>query len=108
VYDGAFKPSGATVLIGTSPLQVLNNDGTSPTSYRVRAMLTTQQYLGWMPGGVSGNPPFVSVVAPVAGTPSTNVMGFAGLATETVVLPQNCFMRADANGAFEVTPGEGL
>ena len=108
MYDGAFKPSGATVLIGTSPLQVLNNDGTSPTSYRIRAMLVTQQYLGWMPGGLSGNPPFVPTTAPVAGTPTPNVMGFAGFSTETVVLPQGCWMRADAIGAFEVTPGEGV
>ena len=95
------------MLVGTSPVQVLNNDGTSSTSYRVRALLTTAQYLGWMPGGASGNPPFVPTTAPAAGLPATNVMGFAGLATETVVLPQNCFMRADAIGAFEVTPGEG-
>ena len=108
MYDGAFTPKGPTVLVGTTVVPVPTNDGTPATSYRVRALLTTQQYLAWSPPRSDGTAPTINLVTPVANVPSVNTMGFAGLATETVVLPQGCYMKADAVGAFEVTPGEGI
>ncbi len=106
MYDGPFRPTGPTVLVGITSVQAPTNDGTGQTSYRVRAMLSTQQYLTWAPFTTVN--PNVPVTAPTAGVPSTNTLGFAGLSTETVVLPMNCWLRADAAAAFEVTPGEGL
>ena len=106
MYDGAFTPKGPTVLVGVNAVLVLNSDGTPPTSYRVRNIISTGQYLSWYPR--TANAPNITVTAPTAQTPAAFTMGFAAGSTETVVLPPNCWLKADAVAAFEVTPGEGV
>ena len=106
MYDGAFTPKGPTVLVGVNAVLAPTSDGTAATSYRVRNILSTAQYLAWYPKTVM--PPAFTVTAPTAATPSTNTMGFAAGSTETVVFPANCWFKADAISAFEVTPGEGV
>ena len=106
-YDGAFTPKGPTVLVGVNPVQAPTTDGTTATSYRIRALLATSQYMAWAAPTVAV--PAIALVAPTAGVPSSpNTIGFLTGTTETLVLPAGCWMRADAPAAFEVTPGEGV
>ena len=106
MYDGAFTPKGPTVLVGVNAVQVPTSDGTAATSYRVRNILSTAQYLTWYPK--TNTPPNITATAPTASTPAPFTMGFAGSSTETVVFPANCWLKADTVAAFEVTPGEGV
>ena len=106
MYDGAFMPKGPTVLVGVNAVQAPNTDGTSPTSCRVRNILSTAQYLTWAPR--TNSVPTITATAPSASTPAVNTMGFAAGSTETVIFPPNCWFKADAAAAFEVTPGEGV
>jgi hypothetical protein len=108
MYDGPFHPTGPTVLVGTTAVLVATSDGGMPTSYRVNNILSTRQYLSWVPQATTSAPPAITVLAPSANIPSANTMGFAGLSVETVVLPPNCWVKADALAAFEITAGEGL
>lgn len=108
--NGAFSPSGPTVLVGTSEVQVSGKDNAYPTTYRVRNLLTTTQYLSWAPAApLGGSAPSITVTVPTAGNPSTNTIGMGGGGVEVFgTLPPNCYFKANAAGAFEVTPGEGL
>lgn len=105
-YDGAFQPIGATVLVGVSPVKAPANDGSETQSYRISSLSTSRQYLTWHPE--TTQQPTLSIAVPANGVPSPNTIGMAAGATETFVLPNNCWFRADAAGAFEVTPGQGL
>ena len=107
--NGAFVPFGQTYLVGTSSVQVLSQGNQGATSYRIKAMLTTPQYLRWAPPDPTGTAITVgSVTAPTAGSPSTNTIGFLAGSIEIMSFPANAWFKADAVGAFEITPGEGL
>lgn len=109
-YDSPFSPMGPTVLVGTSSVQVktTNNEGNS--SYRVRNILATQQYFRWaapLPGDTAVTVP--AIVLPSAGVVAHKTLGMLPYSVETFGgLPSNAWFLADAAGAFEVTPGEGL
>lgn len=109
-YDSPFSPMGPTSLIGTSSSQVktTNNEGNS--SYRIRNILPTQQYIKWaapLPNDTAVTVP--AIVVPAAGVPSTRTLGMLPYSVETFGgLPSNAWFLADAVGAFEVTPGEGI
>ncbi len=109
--NGAFTPFGATVLVGTSEVQVSSGPrNTGPTAYRIRNVSSTAQYISWAPAApLGGAAPSISVAAPTAGVPSANTLGLLANSVEVVGgLPPNAYFKADAAGAFEVTPGEGL
>jgi len=106
--NSAFAPFGPTYLVGTSAVQVLSTNNNGSTSYRVRALLTTTQYLSWAPAGVANATPTITVTAPGA-SPSAYTLGItAGTVEVFGNLPPNGFFKADAAAAFEITPGEGL
>lgn len=107
--NGAFVPMGQTYLVGTSSVQVKSQGNQTPTAYRIKAVLSTPQYLRWAPPDPTGTAITVGAVsAPSAGTPSNETIGFLPGAVEVISLPANAWFKADAVGAFEITPGEGL
>lgn len=109
--DGAFVPFGPTVLVGTSEVQVSSGTrATGPTAYRVRNLSASQQYFSWAPAApLGGAAPSITVTAPSAGVPSANTIGMLPFSVEVFGgLPPNCYFKANAAGAFEITPGEGL
>ena len=106
--NSAFAPFGPTYLIGTTAVQVLSTNNNGSTSYRVRALLTTAQYLSWAPAGVANAAPTITVTAPGA-SPSPYPLGITPGTVEVFGnLPPNGFFKADIAAAFEITPGEGL
>jgi hypothetical protein len=106
VITSAFSPTGPAYLIGTSPVQVTSTNNC--TTYRVRALLTTAQYFTYVaPSGPTT--PSITVTAPTAGVPSTFTVGLLPSTVEVFGgLPPNAWFKADAVGAFEIIPGEGL
>lgn len=107
--NNAFSPFGPTVLVGTSSVQVQSSNNTSPTSYRVRNLLSTQQYLSWTAPQPGDAVQSITVTAPTAGNPSANTLGLLPLSVEVFGgLPANAWFEASAAGAFEITPGEGV
>lgn len=109
--NGAFVPFGPTVLVGTSEVQVSSGmRNTGPTAYRVRNLSTSAQYFSWAPAApLGGAAPSITVTIPTAGNPSANTLGMAAGNVEVFGgLPANAFFKANAAGAFEITPGEGL
>jgi hypothetical protein len=111
VNNGAFTPFGATVLVGLTEVQVGSGPrATGPTAYRIRNVSASAQYISWAPAApLGGAAPSITVTAPTAGVPSNSTLGFLPNSVEVVGgLPANAFFKADAAGAFEVTPGEGL
>ena len=108
-YNSPFSPFGPTYLVGTSSVQVQSSNGNQPTSYRVKNMLGTTQYFSWLPPQPNNATQNVTVTAPTAGNPSANTIGMLPYSVEIFGgLPGNAWFEADAAGAFEITPGEGL
>ena len=108
MQNNAFTPFGPTYLIGTAaPVQVITNNGLSPTSYRIRNTSASANYIAWYPPLASGNAPIFGAVQPTAGVPSQNTIGMLGASIEVFELPGNCWFIGNASG-FEVTPGEGF
>jgi hypothetical protein len=106
--NSAFAPFGPTYLVGTSAVQVLSTNNNGSTSYRVRSLLATTQYLSWAPAGVANATPTITVTAPGA-LPSAYTLGITPGTVEVFGnLPPNGFFKADIAAAFEITPGEGL
>ena len=106
--NSAFAPFGPTYLVGTSAVQVLSTNNNGSTSYRVRSLLATTQYLSWAPAGVANAAPTITVTAPGA-SPSAYTLGITPGTVEVFGnLPPNGFFKADIAAAFEITPGEGL
>lgn len=105
-WDAPFAPKGPTYLVGTQPVQVLVTDGSLTVSYRISSLSTSRQYITWLP--FTAAQPTIPIATPTAVAPQANTIGMAAGATETFNLPANAWFRADAAGAFEVTPGEGL
>ena len=106
--NSAFAPFGPTYLIGTTAVQVLSTNNNGSTSYRVRSLLATTQYLSWAPAGVANAAPTITVTAPGA-SPSAYTLGITPGTVEVFGnLPPNGFFKADIAAAFEITPGEGL
>lgn len=110
-YNSPFTPLGPTVLVGTSSVQVTSNRNIGPTSYRIRNLSSSAaQYIRWaapLPSDTAVTVP--AATAPTAGTPQPQTLGLAPGAVETFGgLPPNAWFIANAVGAFEVTPGEGV
>jgi hypothetical protein len=104
----AFTPQGKTYLVTTSSVQIPTNTNSYAVSYRVKNLLTTNAYLGWLPADPLGASVTVGAPsAPSAGSPG-QVLGFLPNSVEVVQLPPNVWLRASAASAFEVTPGEGM
>lgn len=107
--NSSFAPFGPVYLVGTSAVQVLSKNNANCTSYRVRSLLTTTQYLSWAPPGAPGSTPSITVTAPTAGNPSAFTIGLLPSTVEVFGgMPPNAWFKADAAGAFEIIPGEGL
>lgn len=107
--NSAFAPFGPTYLIGTTAVQVLATNNAGCTSYRVRSLLATTQYLSWAPAGPANAAPTITVTAPGSTTPSAYTLGITPGTVEVFGnLPPNGFFKADIAAAFEITPGEGL
>ena len=105
-----FAPSGPTVLVGTTAVQVPGTTSV-PGCYRVRNLSSSVAYF------TMGNSSSVTAqAAPSAGTPSPNTIGMLPNSVETFGNPFGgvdvnspvaaYFISANA-AAFEVTPGEG-
>jgi hypothetical protein len=109
MYNSPFTPFGPTYLVGTSPVQVASNNNDNPSSYRIRNTSASVQYISWV-YDAPGNPtPTITVAAPTAGSPKKATLGFLPSSVEVIGgIPANAWFQADAAGAFEVTPGEGL
>lgn len=99
--DSTFAVWGPVNLIGTTPVQVLTTNGQSPTSYRVRCLVTG--YLSWSP-----NSGVITPVAPTAGVPSANTVGMTAGTVETFALTPNAFFQSSNAAGFEISPGEGM
>jgi hypothetical protein len=109
MYNSPFTPFGPTYLVGTSPVQVASTNNDNPTSYRVRNTSASAQYLAWYAPSPGNPTPTITVVAPTAGSPKRQTLGFLPNSVEVFGgIPANAWFQADAAGAFEVTPGEGL
>ena len=105
----AFTPKGQTYTVSTTSVQIKTQDNAYAISYRIRNLLSTAAYLKWVPADPLGAAKTVpAIVAPVAGTPSTNTIGMFPNSVEVISLPPNVWLLADTANAFEVTPGEGL
>ena len=108
-YNSPFSPFGPTVLVGTSAVQVSSSNNDQPTSYRVKNMLNATQYFSWKPPQPENAVQTITVTAPTDGNPSANTIGMLANSVEVFGgLPANAWFEADAVGAFEITPGEGL
>lgn len=108
-FVNAFQPTGSTVLVTTSSVQITTSDNVQAVTYRIRNVAATQAYLSWLPADPLGAAITVgSVTAPTAGSPSAKTLGFAVGAVEVFTLPPNVWMKSDTANAFEVTPGVGL
>jgi hypothetical protein len=109
MYNSPFTPFGPTYLVGTSSVQVSSKNNDNPSSYRIRNTSASVQYISWS-YDAPGNPtPTITVTAPTAGVPSPATLGFLPSSVEVIGgIPPNAWFKADAVGAFEVTPGEGL
>ena len=109
-YNSSFSPFGPTVLVGTSSVQVKSTNNDNPTSYRIRNLSTSTQYFKWaapLPSDAAVTVP--AIVLPADGIPSVNTMGMLPSSVETFSgLPANAWFLANAVGAFEITPGEGM
>jgi hypothetical protein len=106
MINSAFSPTGPAYLVGTSPVQVTSTNNN--TTYRVRSLLATSQYFTYAAVG-DGTTPNITVTAPTAGVPSAFTVGILPSNVEVFGgLPPNAWFKADAVGAFEITPGEGL
>ena len=107
-YDSAFSPFGLTYLVGTGAVQVLSTNNSGPTSYRVRNLSGTQQYLGWAAPIPGNGTPTITIATPSNGAPKA-VLGLMPYSVEVFSgLPANSWFKADGVGAFEITSGEGL
>lgn len=105
----AFTPRGQTYLVTTSAVQIKTNDNSYAVSYRVRNLSTNIAYFAWAPADPLGATITIgSVTTPVAGTPSTNVIGMFPESVEVFSLPPNVWLKSDTANAFEVIPGEGI
>lgn len=99
--DSTFAVWGPVNLIGTTPVQVLTTNGQSPTSYRIRCLVTG--YFSWSP-----NSSVIIPVAPTAGVPSQFTEGMTAGTVETFALPPNAFFLSNNAAGFEISPGEGM
>ena len=105
----AFTPRGQTYLVSTSTVQIKTNNNGYAVSYRVRNLSTNTAYFAWAPADPLGATVTISsVTTPVAGTPSTNVIGMFPESVEVFSLPPNVWLKSDTANAFEVIPGEGI
>jgi hypothetical protein len=90
-------------------VQVSTNNNDNPTSYRVRNTSASAQYLTWYAPSPGNPTPTITVAAPTAGSPKKQTLGFLPSSVEVFGgIPANAWFQADAVGAFEITPGEGL
>lgn len=109
--DAAFAPNGSTVLVDTTPRQVISGSSLqNSTTYRVRNLGAAQAYFTWITpslAGGTGAPSGLSATAPAAGTPAPNVIGMLPSSVETFTLPVNAWFQAGVGFTFEVTPGTG-
>jgi hypothetical protein len=104
--DTAFKPTAATITVGTAAVQVSQVGGPGAiTTYRVRCLAATgQTYFSWGPtaaiaaANLATTPPAPTSPGSVGMFPST---------VETFELPAGSFVIAAAAAAFEFTPGQG-
>ena len=96
---GAFAPQGPTYLVGRNAVQCLGLGG---SSYRVRNLQNTQQYLTW------GTSSVVAADPPADGAPAEDTIGMDGGRVETFSLPPNAWFISNRDDTFEVTPGEGV
>ena len=97
---GAFAPQGPTYVIGGTAVQCRSVGG---TSYRVRNLQNTQQYLTW-----GSSDQVTAAGPPTTDVPSEDTIGMDGNRTEVFSLPTNAWFVSDRVGdTFEVTPGEG-
>lgn len=95
----AFAPSGATIFVGATAVQI----GPAPAgtnSWRVRNLSASAQYF------THGRDATVTSVGAPGGSPSANTIGMLPSSVEvfTGFLP---FMIASSATGFEVTPGDG-
>ena len=95
----AFTPTGPTVLVGTSAVQVTPT-GAGNVTYRVRNINALLEYLTW--GATSS---ITSQGAPSSGTPSAATIGMNTGGVEYFTLPAGSYFIASAAASFEITPG---
>ena len=97
--DTTFRPLGPTVLVGTAAVSPGAHLSSGCSTFRVRCLVSA--YLGW------GNDNVGAPVAPAAGVPAVNTLGFSAGDIAYVELPYNVFFISSVAASFEVTPGQG-
>lgn len=104
----AFRPTGPTFTVAGTARQGVSDVPTNFMQYRVRNPNAAAAYFSWNTSSIaSGTTPTMSVVAPVDGTPQSNVIGMLPMSVEVFTFPKTAWFLATAGAPFEVTPGEG-
>ena len=108
MQDGAFQPSGPTVLVTGGPVQVVSVN--LSTAYRIRNVTTTNAYIAWAAPLNSGGTPAITATAPtMSAAPSVNyTLGMVASSVEVFRLPGNAWFNGSVGSTFEVTAGEGV
>ena len=97
--DTTFRPLGPTSLVGVAAVASGAHLSSGCSTFRVRCLVAA--YLSW------GNASVGAPVAPAAGVPSANTLGFNAGDVAYVELPYNVFFISSVAASFEVTPGQG-
>lgn len=104
--DATFQVWGPSVLVGTTVVQVQSTNGSPPTGYRVRCLVTG--YFSWANSSGPTPPAIPTPTAPTAGVPSYNTIGMTAGGIETFELPPNAYFLSNNAAGFEITPGQGM
>lgn len=96
----AFQPTGPTILVAATAVNILQYSTTN--SYRIRNLAASAQYFTY--GQLSS----VTSLQPAAGVPANNTLSMNANEVKTFTLSGAVFMIASSATGFEVTPGDGI
>ncbi len=102
--DTVFKPTGPTVLVTNTAIQVITQNAGGVYMFRVLNLATAIQRFSW--GRTAAAATALNGAAPTAtGTPNTITM--LGGTVETFEIPCDSFFIAGSATGFEFSPGQG-
>lgn len=110
--DTTFKPTGPTILVGVTPVQIQvgGNQGSIGDAVYVRclAAAASSAYFFYGPSAASlASLPTVPPTGATAALSASNALGMFGQTVKVFAIPSNSFVVASAAAAFEMTPGQG-
>lgn len=98
----AFQPSSSLNLVTNAAAVQVTGVGIA-TSYRIRNLSSTPQYIKW-----GRDSTITAPTAPTAGVPQAATIGMLPNSVETFNLPAGSWFIADNATGFEVQAGEGV